>query len=114
MSVAVYPAPREYKDSFTHSFMFRMLLIIITLLTNVQVEINVCILFAAFPLVSNGYVLPQPPFFLDLPLTLQAQKIALGNEHVVLLTSEGTIMTWGAGRFDIVQLQPWANICIVF
>ncbi|KAM9312655.1 RCC1 domain-containing protein 1 [Gastrophryne carolinensis] len=53
---------------------------------------------AAFPLVGSGYVLHQPPFFRELPASVQAQKIALGNEHVVLLTSGGQIMTWGAGR----------------
>ncbi|XP_072258851.1 RCC1 domain-containing protein 1 [Pyxicephalus adspersus] len=51
-----------------------------------------------FPLVGNGYLLPQPPFFRELSPTLQAQRIALGNEHVVLLTSDGKILTWGAGR----------------
>ncbi|KAM8974841.1 RCC1 domain-containing protein 1 isoform 2-T2 [Pelodytes ibericus] len=53
---------------------------------------------AAFPLVSNGYVLPQPPFFRELPPTIQAQKLVLGNEHLVLLTSDRTVLTWGAGR----------------
>ncbi|XP_018425374.1 PREDICTED: RCC1 domain-containing protein 1 [Nanorana parkeri] len=53
---------------------------------------------SVFPLVGNGYVLLQPPFFRELPHTVQAQRIALGNEHVVLLTSDGNIMTWGAGR----------------
>ncbi|CAI9572907.1 unnamed protein product [Staurois parvus] len=53
---------------------------------------------SVFPLVGNGYVLLEPPFFRELPLTVQAQRIALGNEHVVLLTSDGRIMTWGAGR----------------
>ncbi|KAM5172974.1 RCC1 domain-containing protein 1 isoform 2-T2 [Mantella aurantiaca] len=53
---------------------------------------------SVFPLVGNGYVLVEPPFFRELPLAVQAQRITLGNEHVVLLTSEGKIMTWGAGR----------------
>ncbi|XP_073474607.1 RCC1 domain-containing protein 1 [Aquarana catesbeiana] len=53
---------------------------------------------AVFPLVGNGYVLLQPPFFRELPVPVQAQRIALGNEHIVLLTSDGKIMTWGAGR----------------
>ncbi|XP_075700920.1 RCC1 domain-containing protein 1 isoform X2 [Rhinoderma darwinii] len=52
----------------------------------------------AFPLVGKGYVLPQPPFFRELPSALEAQKMALGNEHAVLLTSDGTVLTWGAGR----------------
>ncbi|XP_077116828.1 RCC1 domain-containing protein 1 isoform X1 [Ranitomeya variabilis] len=53
---------------------------------------------AAFPLVDKGHVLLQPPFFRELPPSLQAQKMALGNEHVVLLTSDGKVLTWGAGR----------------
>ncbi|KAM3920533.1 RCC1 domain-containing protein 1 [Leptodactylus fuscus] len=53
---------------------------------------------SAFPLVSKGHVLPQPPFFRELAPTLQAQKMALGNEHAVLLTSDGKVLTWGAGR----------------
>ncbi|XP_075063927.1 RCC1 domain-containing protein 1 [Mixophyes fleayi] len=53
---------------------------------------------SAFPLVANGHVFPQPPFFRELSPTVQAQKMALGNEHVVLLTSDGTVVTWGAGR----------------
>ncbi|XP_056401114.1 RCC1 domain-containing protein 1 [Hyla sarda] len=51
-----------------------------------------------FPLVSGGHVLPHTPFFKELPPTLQAQKMALGQEHAVLLTSDGTVLTWGAGR----------------
>ncbi|KAM4013064.1 RCC1 domain-containing protein 1 isoform 2-T2 [Anomaloglossus baeobatrachus] len=53
---------------------------------------------AAFPLVDKGHVLLQPPFFRELPPSLQAQKMALGNEHVVLLTRDGKVLTWGAGR----------------
>ncbi|KAG9480889.1 RCC1 domain-containing protein 1 isoform X2 [Eleutherodactylus coqui] len=52
----------------------------------------------AFPLVAKGYVLSEPPFFRELPPTLQAQKMALGNEHAVLLTSDGKVLTWGSGR----------------
>ncbi|XP_073526626.1 RCC1 domain-containing protein 1-like [Phyllobates terribilis] len=53
---------------------------------------------AAFPLVDKGHVLLQPPFFRELPPSLPAQKMALGNEHVVLLTADGKVLTWGAGR----------------
>ncbi|CAH2274177.1 Hypothetical predicted protein [Pelobates cultripes] len=53
---------------------------------------------AAFPLVDNGYILPQPPFFRELPPKVQALKLSLGNEHAVLLTSDHTVLTWGAGR----------------
>uniref|UniRef100_A0A8C5LZ88 RCC1 domain-containing protein 1 n=1 Tax=Leptobrachium leishanense TaxID=445787 RepID=A0A8C5LZ88_9ANUR len=52
----------------------------------------------AFPLVANGYVLPQPPFFRELPLKVEALRLSLGNEHAVLLTSCRTVLTWGAGR----------------
>ncbi|XP_040267198.1 RCC1 domain-containing protein 1 isoform X2 [Bufo bufo] len=52
----------------------------------------------AFPLVAKGHVLPQPPFFRELTPTLQAKKMALGNEHAVLVTSDGKVLTWGAGR----------------
>ncbi|XP_068131359.1 RCC1 domain-containing protein 1 isoform X2 [Hyperolius riggenbachi] len=53
---------------------------------------------SVLPLVANGYVMLQPPFFRELPPTVQAQKIALGNEYVVLLTTEGRILSWGSGR----------------
>ncbi|XP_069806153.1 RCC1 domain-containing protein 1 isoform X2 [Dendropsophus ebraccatus] len=53
---------------------------------------------AGFPLVAEGYVLPQPPFFRELPPTLQAQKMALGTEHAVMLTYAGALLTWGSGR----------------
>ncbi|XP_040267199.1 RCC1 domain-containing protein 1 isoform X3 [Bufo bufo] len=53
----------------------------------------------AFPLVAKGHVLPQPPFFRELTPTLQAKKMALGNEHAVLVTSDGKVLTWGAGRY---------------
>ncbi|XP_071971425.1 RCC1 domain-containing protein 1 [Engystomops pustulosus] len=52
----------------------------------------------AFPLVAHGYVLPQPPFFRELSPSLQAQTMALGNEHAVLLTRDGKVLSWGAGR----------------
>nr|DBA32016.1 TPA: hypothetical protein GDO54_007768 [Pyxicephalus adspersus] len=60
-----------------------------------------------FPLVGNGYLLPQPPFFRELSPTLQAQRIALGNEHVVLLTSDGKILTWGAGSTEGGDVYCW-------
>ncbi|XP_053320365.1 RCC1 domain-containing protein 1 [Spea bombifrons] len=52
----------------------------------------------AFPLVANGYVLHQPPFFRELPSRLQARKLVLGNEHVVMLTADSMVLAWGAGR----------------
>ncbi|NP_001091192.1 RCC1 domain containing 1 L homeolog [Xenopus laevis] len=53
---------------------------------------------SSFPLVTNGYIVPKPPFFRELPSKIQAHKLALGNEHAVLLTSHWTLLTWGAGR----------------
>ncbi|XP_053573686.1 RCC1 domain-containing protein 1 [Bombina bombina] len=52
----------------------------------------------AFPLVANGHIIPQAPFFRQLPTKCSAHKLVLGNEHVVLITTEGTLLTWGAGR----------------
>ncbi|CAJ0919726.1 unnamed protein product, partial [Ranitomeya imitator] len=57
---------------------------------------------AAFPLVDKGHVLLQPPFFRELGPSLQTQKMALGNEHVVLLTCDGKVLTWGAGRHGLL------------
>ncbi|XP_050956277.1 RCC1 domain-containing protein 1 [Labeo rohita] len=49
------------------------------------------------PLVSGGYVMPKPPFFLPLCSKLCAVSLALGSEHAVLLTSDGTVYSWGSG-----------------
>ncbi|XP_062998747.1 RCC1 domain-containing protein 1 [Elgaria multicarinata webbii] len=53
---------------------------------------------ADLPLVPGGYVAPRPPFFTPLPAALQARKLALGHEHAVLLSSAGTVFSWGGGR----------------
>ncbi|KAG8440609.1 hypothetical protein GDO86_006382 [Hymenochirus boettgeri] len=52
----------------------------------------------SFPLVANGYIIPKPPFLMEFPSKVCAHKLALGNEHAVLLTSNWTVLTWGAGR----------------
>uniref|UniRef100_A0A672KFB8 RCC1 domain containing 1 n=1 Tax=Sinocyclocheilus grahami TaxID=75366 RepID=A0A672KFB8_SINGR len=49
------------------------------------------------PLVSGGYVTPKPPFFRPLRSDLCAVSLALGSEHAVLLTSDGTVYSWGSG-----------------
>uniref|UniRef100_A0A8D0GEN4 RCC1 domain-containing protein 1 n=1 Tax=Sphenodon punctatus TaxID=8508 RepID=A0A8D0GEN4_SPHPU len=53
---------------------------------------------AVLPLVPGGYVTPRPPFFTPLPPMLQAQKLTLGHDHVVLLSTGGALYTWGSGR----------------
>uniref|UniRef100_A0A673J8V8 RCC1 domain containing 1 n=1 Tax=Sinocyclocheilus rhinocerous TaxID=307959 RepID=A0A673J8V8_9TELE len=49
------------------------------------------------PLVSGGYVTPKTPFFRPLCSDLCAVSLALGSEHAVLLTSDGTVYSWGSG-----------------
>uniref|UniRef100_A0A672KE21 RCC1 domain containing 1 n=1 Tax=Sinocyclocheilus grahami TaxID=75366 RepID=A0A672KE21_SINGR len=44
-----------------------------------------------------GYVTPKPPFFRPLRSDLCAVSLALGSEHAVLLTSDGTVYSWGSG-----------------
>uniref|UniRef100_A0A8C1NHQ4 RCC1 domain containing 1 n=1 Tax=Cyprinus carpio TaxID=7962 RepID=A0A8C1NHQ4_CYPCA len=51
----------------------------------------------ALPLVSGGYIMPKPPFFRPLCSKLCAVSLALGSEHAVLLTSDGTVYSWGSG-----------------
>lgn len=51
----------------------------------------------ALPLVPGGYVVPRPPFFRPLCAKLCAVSLALGTEHAVLLTSSGSVFTWGSG-----------------
>ncbi|KAM4749021.1 RCC1 domain-containing protein 1 [Rhinophrynus dorsalis] len=53
---------------------------------------------SSFPLVADGHIVPQPPFFRELPPKARAHKLVLGNEHAVLLTSDFTVLTWGSGR----------------
>ncbi|CAN0106278.1 unnamed protein product [Lampetra planeri] len=53
------------------------------------------------PLVPGGYVDLRPPFFHPLPELaggVRALQLALGREHVLLLTDDGTIWGWGPGR----------------
>ncbi|XP_056308023.1 RCC1 domain-containing protein 1 isoform X2 [Danio aesculapii] len=50
---------------------------------------------AALPLVSGGFVQHKPPFFR--PLKLCAVSLALGSEHALLLTADGTLYSWGSG-----------------
>ncbi|XP_048014818.1 RCC1 domain-containing protein 1 [Megalobrama amblycephala] len=52
---------------------------------------------APLPLVPGGYVMPRPPFFRPLCSKLSAVSLALGTEHAVLLTSDGTVYSWGSG-----------------
>ncbi|XP_058624074.1 RCC1 domain-containing protein 1 isoform X2 [Onychostoma macrolepis] len=51
----------------------------------------------ALPLVSGGYIMAKPPFFRPLCSKLCAVSLALGSEHAVLLTSDGTVYSWGSG-----------------
>lgn len=51
----------------------------------------------ALPLVSGGYIMPKPPFFRPLCSKMCAVSLALGSEHAVLLTSDGTVYSWGSG-----------------
>ncbi|KAM4677701.1 RCC1 domain-containing protein 1 [Discoglossus pictus] len=53
---------------------------------------------AAFPLVANGHIATNAPFFRELPAKCHAHKLVLGNEHAVMITSDWTLFTWGAGR----------------
>nr|XP_032807829.1 RCC1 domain-containing protein 1 isoform X2 [Petromyzon marinus] len=53
------------------------------------------------PLVPGGYVDLRPPFFHPLPELaggVRALQLALGREHVLLLTDDGTVWGWGPGR----------------
>uniref|UniRef100_A0A8B9L3C2 RCC1 domain containing 1 n=1 Tax=Astyanax mexicanus TaxID=7994 RepID=A0A8B9L3C2_ASTMX len=49
------------------------------------------------PLVPGGYIESKPPFFRPLSTELCAVSLALGTEHAVLLTTSGTVYTWGSG-----------------
>ncbi|CAM4733826.1 unnamed protein product [Leuciscus chuanchicus] len=49
------------------------------------------------PLVPGGYVMPRSPFFRALRSELCAVSLALGTEHAVMLTSDGTVYSWGSG-----------------
>uniref|UniRef100_A0AAY4BKB2 RCC1 domain-containing protein 1 n=2 Tax=Denticeps clupeoides TaxID=299321 RepID=A0AAY4BKB2_9TELE len=54
-------------------------------------------LSVSLPLVSEGYVASKPPLFRSLAPHLRAVSLALGTEHALLLTADGTIYTWGRG-----------------
>uniref|UniRef100_A0A3P8SJ59 RCC1 domain containing 1 n=1 Tax=Amphiprion percula TaxID=161767 RepID=A0A3P8SJ59_AMPPE len=51
----------------------------------------------AFPLVPGGYITSKPPFYCPLSPHLKAKSLALGGEHVILLTAAGAVYTWGLG-----------------
>ncbi|XP_017555562.1 RCC1 domain-containing protein 1 [Pygocentrus nattereri] len=52
---------------------------------------------ATLPLVPGGYIASKPPFYRPLSPELHAVSLALGSEHAVLLTSSGTVYSWGSG-----------------
>ncbi|KAM4830382.1 RCC1 domain-containing protein 1 isoform X2 [Urocitellus parryii] len=45
-----------------------------------------------------AYVSPQPPFSRTLVPELQARRLELGAEHVLLLCAAGQVFSWGGGR----------------
>ncbi|XP_069481297.1 RCC1 domain-containing protein 1 isoform X2 [Ambystoma mexicanum] len=47
---------------------------------------------------KDGHVMPKPPFFRTLPCDIKAQKLSLGTEHALLLSSTWEVFTWGSGR----------------
>ncbi|XP_033824399.1 RCC1 domain-containing protein 1-like [Periophthalmus magnuspinnatus] len=49
------------------------------------------------PLVPEGYIALKPPFYRPLSPHLQAKSLALGPEHVILLSATGAVYTWGQG-----------------
>ncbi len=65
----------------------------------------------ALPLVSGGYIVAKPPFFRPLCCKLCAVSLALGSEHAVLLTSDGAVYSWGAGRY-IFSLETGSHFNI--
>lgn len=52
---------------------------------------------AALPLAPGGYAFPKTPFYRALAPQICARKLALGTEHAVLLSADGTVYTWGSG-----------------
>ncbi|XP_041074007.1 RCC1 domain-containing protein 1-like isoform X3 [Polyodon spathula] len=52
---------------------------------------------AALPLAPGGYAFPKTPFYRALSPQICAQRLALGAEHAVLLSTDGTVYTWGLG-----------------
>ncbi|XP_038640069.1 RCC1 domain-containing protein 1 isoform X2 [Scyliorhinus canicula] len=53
---------------------------------------------SALPLIPDGYVTTSPPFYKPLSPQLRARKLALGTEHALLLSIDGTLHSWGSGR----------------
>ncbi|RVE72035.1 hypothetical protein OJAV_G00057660 [Oryzias javanicus] len=51
----------------------------------------------SLPLVPGGYMASKSPFFHPLSPHMQAKSLALGGEHVILLTAAGAVYTWGQG-----------------
>uniref|UniRef100_A0A1A8P248 RCC1 domain containing 1 n=1 Tax=Nothobranchius rachovii TaxID=451742 RepID=A0A1A8P248_9TELE len=49
------------------------------------------------PLVPGGYIASKPPIFRSLAPHLQAKSLALGGDHVILLTASGAVYSWGLG-----------------
>ncbi|KAM8997954.1 RCC1 domain-containing protein 1 [Ara ararauna] len=50
------------------------------------------------PLLPGGFATPRPPFYTALPAGLRARRLALGNEHVLVLGANGELHAWGGGR----------------
>uniref|UniRef100_A0A3B3BXZ2 RCC1 domain containing 1 n=1 Tax=Oryzias melastigma TaxID=30732 RepID=A0A3B3BXZ2_ORYME len=51
----------------------------------------------SLPLVPGGYIASKSPFFHSLSPHMQAKSLALGGDHVILLTAAGAVYTWGQG-----------------
>ncbi|XP_061678044.1 RCC1 domain-containing protein 1 isoform X2 [Syngnathoides biaculeatus] len=49
------------------------------------------------PLIPDGYIAINPPFYLPLSPHLKATRLAVGAEHSVLLSASGAVYTWGLG-----------------
>ncbi|XP_075998671.1 RCC1 domain-containing protein 1 [Genypterus blacodes] len=49
------------------------------------------------PLVPGGYIAAKPPLYRPLSPELNAKSLVLGAEHAILLTTTGTVYTWGLG-----------------
>ncbi|XP_049669448.1 RCC1 domain-containing protein 1 isoform X2 [Accipiter gentilis] len=50
------------------------------------------------PLLPGGFATPRPPFFAALPGGVRARRLALGQEHVLVLGAAGEAYAWGGGR----------------
>ncbi|KAM6961342.1 RCC1 domain-containing protein 1 [Aplochiton taeniatus] len=49
-----------------------------------------------FPSVPGGYIASKAPFYWPLSPQLRAVSVALGTNHVLLLTATGAVYTWGS------------------